>query len=771
MFAICSIIFMGLGVKQLRFANDLNQFIPEDGLNLKDDFNLIQQLPAQKQILISLYKENENVKTALLVEAAKDLNSKLTPPYFSEILSEQIQAKVFNPISLRDLIPSLFSDQLATQIIASTTTKEVAKKLAEEQQELFGVGSFGKSITIREDPLELYRNVLPRLTNINALGNIRIRQGLFMNSQEDSVLIIAKTAVATTNSSETEALVKHLDKAFSELPEGIKADALASQIYAAANSSTIKNDIFTVSIIGIVGLIIIAFFFLRTINILPILLAPLIAYIAGAAAIGFVWQPTLAMIFGFAPILLGISIDYALHLYYVYSSDFLDKKETIRQVSKPILTSAFSTVLAFSLLLFSSVSGLRQLSFFIVIGLLATLCYTLFFLPHLLVKTAKRKKKNDLNKSYISVVQVITGKYRLFFRVVFAVVIVFSIFMASKITFQNHIRDLGIRPANLLSAEQRINDTWGKKSDSVMIFSFGNTMDEALYNSLKSQNYMAENGFTPKLSILGILPPVISQQKNQKAWKNFLQTEGRSLQKELQVSGGNLGFSDNAFDPFYYFLQDSPKDITYENLKELGLDSLISQLYFINEDGEHIVISMYPKEVNDIIPLLNEEILGFGSKIISMDEMGKNLGSGLSHSFANFILLALLAMAILIMLMLRSFTATVSALLPALAGLICMAATLSFMQINLGIFALAGALLVIGHGVDYGIYINHYQANKNAGTPTAIIVSGLTSLIGFGALLTAKHPALYDMGISVFSGVFAAMITALFVIPLISVRR
>lgn len=764
---------IGAGISQLRFEDDLNKFIPDNGLNLREDLRLIQQLPAQSQVLISLYKENPEVETSLLVSVAKDLSNKLISPYFSSVLSKQIEEKAFNPVSLRDLLPNLFDDQLAISITEKTTQKAVNQKLRAEQQQLFGMGAFTKSLTIREDPLELYKEVLPKLKNINSLGNIRLSHGLFMNEKEDSVLIIATTPVKTTDSTGSEALTKNLNELFASLPEGIKADAIASQIYAAANSTTIKSDIFKVSIIGIVGLILIAFFFLRSMNILPILLAPVIAYGAGAAAIGFVWQPTLAMIFGFAPILLGISIDYALHLYYVYAEDCGDKKKTLSQVTKPILISAFSTILAFSLLLFSSVSGLKQLSFFIVVGLLATLCYTLLILPHFLSKTTKRKSSFPFSAIYEKAIYNLKGKYKSPAIIVIIIGLSLSVFMASKTTFQSHIREMGIRPNNLVAAEARINSIWGKKSESVMIFSMGNTINEALENAYKCQTFMAEKGFQPSLSILEILPPISKQNANQENWAKFLEENSGNLQQSISEAGNNLGFSQDAFNPFYKFLEEKPGYISYESITKLGLGSLLSQLYFTtNKDNKpkHIVVSIYPEEANEILQVANNKFTAYQSKIVSMDDMGKNLGTGLSNSFANFIILAIAAMAILLLLMLRKVWSTIYALLPALIGLVIMAASLSIMQISLGIFALAGALLVIGHGVDYGVYINHYQQNKSKGTPTAILVSGLTSLVGFGALITAEHPALHDMGISVFSGVLAAMITALFVVPLLMQR-
>jgi predicted RND superfamily exporter protein len=47
------------------------------------------------------------------------------------------------------------------------------------------------------------------------------------------------------------------------------------------------------------------------------------------------------------------------------------------------------------------------------------------------------------------------------------------------------------------------------------------------------------------------------------------------------------------------------------------------------------------------------------------------------------------------------------------------------------------------------------------------MVSGLTSMAGFGALILARHPAMHSIGIAVMLGVGAAIPATLFVIPAI----
>ena len=81
------------------------------------------------------------------------------------------------------------------------------------------------------------------------------------------------------------------------------------------------------------------------------------------------------------------------------------------------------------------------------------------------------------------------------------------------------------------------------------------------------------------------------------------------------------------------------------------------------------------------------------------------------------------------------------------------------------------AILIIGLGVDYGIFmVNKLSNGTGRSTERAVCVSGLTTLAGFGALVLARHPALHSIGVTVLLGITAAVPSALLVIPALSRR-
>ena len=82
------------------------------------------------------------------------------------------------------------------------------------------------------------------------------------------------------------------------------------------------------------------------------------------------------------------------------------------------------------------------------------------------------------------------------------------------------------------------------------------------------------------------------------------------------------------------------------------------------------------------------------------------------------------------------------------------------------LFNVVAAILIIGLGVDYGIIVVcKISEGLNLATEKAVFVSGLTTLVGFGALVMARHPSLHSIGVTVLLGISAAIPSALFVIP------
>jgi len=81
--------------------------------------------------------------------------------------------------------------------------------------------------------------------------------------------------------------------------------------------------------------------------------------------------------------------------------------------------------------------------------------------------------------------------------------------------------------------------------------------------------------------------------------------------------------------------------------------------------------------------------------------------------------------------------------------------------------------LILGIGVVNGIHITHRyreETDKNKvvlsrSTGQAVILSSLTTMIGFGSMMVADHYGVYSLGLVLSLGVFCCLIASITFLP------
>lgn len=117
------------------------------------------------------------------------------------------------------------------------------------------------------------------------------------------------------------------------------------------------------------------------------------------------------------------------------------------------------------------------------------------------------------------------------------------------------------------------------------------------------------------------------------------------------------------------------------------------------------------------------------------------------------------------------------ALLPPLVGAAMMVGAMGFLQVDLNPANLIVLPLVLGIGVDDGVHVVHdYRRQMRSGaeeyrisasTINAILLTTLTSMVGFGSLLIAAHRGLFSVGLTLTIGVGCCGFISLIPLPAI----
>jgi len=110
------------------------------------------------------------------------------------------------------------------------------------------------------------------------------------------------------------------------------------------------------------------------------------------------------------------------------------------------------------------------------------------------------------------------------------------------------------------------------------------------------------------------------------------------------------------------------------------------------------------------------------------------------------------------------------ALIPLIAGVIWMLGTMSMLGLPTNYMNIFVFTMIVGIGVDYGIHLIHRLNETNrvealAATSRTIVVAALTTVLGFGSLITSHYPGLRSMGITAILGAVYTALAAIVLLP------
>ena len=172
----------------------------------------------------------------------------------------------------------------------------------------------------------------------------------------------------------------------------------------------------------------------------------------------------------------------------------------------------------------------------------------------------------------------------------------------------------------------------------------------------------------------------------------------------------------------------------------------------------------YQKEFIDQVGKLDPNVTGTPVQLYHYTEL-------LKRSYEEAARYSLIAIVILVLVHFRSPLSVVLALVPVGIGFLWLAGIMVLFDVPLNPANIMTLPLVIGIGVTNGIHIlNRYAEEQTPNilarsTGKAVLVSGLTTIAGFGSLILAKHQGIQSLGIVMSIGLATCMIAGLTFLP------
>jgi len=766
------VVAAGVNISQLQIEDSITAMLPDGESQVAHDFNLLQQAPFARQLVINVTAVN-TISCDELVVATDNLRHALPTDIFHHLLSgsgDVATPELLNHLS--DYLPVLADDADLQSIAEQLAPKAIDRSLAADLAQLLQPQGMVLKNKIRRDPLQLERLALQKLGNLNPIPAVLLKNGHFLSHDGHSSLILAETSIPMTDAMGSRMLLDAFTTACQSLPVGIRADLISGHPYTLANAETIQADMKRVLLVSSFGILLLFAIFLRSLRALFVYLLPLFSMAAAVIVTGVCFGTVSGITIGFGAVMLGITIDYGLHVYFAWRCGRFKQggERLLRLVSRPVLFGGMTSLAAFSVLLSSALPGQRQLAVFSMAGIGTALVLSLLFLPHFI------GDRDELNST--SVLQLRRHIFdrkpllRLWILLFWLATISFAAFQAQKLTINAELRQLSYLPPPLERAEQQLAKTWGNMRSRALIFAAGQDLETALqHNEVVWQQLQKLRVQDDVVSLAPLLPSLQTQRQRLQAWKRFWQQHHVASRDLLLRSGAKYRFSPTAFDPFWQRLNQSVPLITTDVLTGWGLERAVSSL-LLKDDAGYQMITLLPDRPELIAALDRKFSHDDGITLVSQRRFSRQLSQEIGADFSRFVSYAGIAVVILLLLLFRRVADVLLALLPVLTGLVVMFGGMGWLGLEMNLFNVVAAILIIGLGVDYGIFmVCHNQHEEDLSSSRAVLVSGLTTLVGFGSLMLAHHPALHSIGLTVLLGIGAAVPTAVLIIPAFRPRR
>ncbi len=750
-------------------ADSIVAMLPDGNLQVKRDFDLLQKTPFARKLVI-LLQAADGVSEKQLISGTQRLSLLLPKELFKNVQSGPGNLQNFQLLQQLPVYLPVLADESDLALVAEKLTPgQVDRQMAENLAMLMQPQGIAMKQQIQSDPLGLNGLALQKLMYINPLPGVRIEQGSFLSEDRRSTLILADTDIVITDPDGSKQLLDGFRLARAGLPQGISATLLSGHPYTLANTQIIKSDMNRVLLVSGLGLLLIFVIFLRRWQALAVFLLPFVSMVVGLLVTALFYTPLSGITIGFGAVLLGITIDYGLHVYFALRHGSGSRKELLVALSRPVLFGGLTTLVAFAVLLRSELPGQRQLAVFAVGGIVAALILALLVLPHFIGKNEPTGWQPQRFRRHL-----FERRPRLRWLVLggWLIVMAFSAIQAQNLSINGELKRLSYVPPELSQAEQALADHWGNMRGRAMIFAAARDLETALQHSEQVWQILRDQHLD-KASV-GLTPLLLSartQRQNAEQWQAYWSQEQGLAQTLLEDAGRKYGFSSQAFTPFFARLQHEPQVLTLDTLASWGLAPLLENYVQLDTDGAR-VLTLIPDQP-EVIAQVDKALKQIpGVTLVSQSRFGHQLSHAIAVDFSQFISISGLVVLVLLVVLFRKLSDVLLAILPVLSGLLFMFGGMTWLGLEMNLFNVVASILIIGLGVDYGIFMTcHSRQVEDLASSRAVLVSGLTTLVGFGALVIARHPAMNSIGITVLLGIAAAVPTAVLVIPAIRLKR
>lgn len=359
--ALVLLVFIALAVS-LHFSEDIMDFLPLDD----DDREALAQYQSQQSATrLVLVVEGDSLREEAVWQLADSIDCRMAGGQLAEPDPAEGLAALYSQMPYR------IADSVYARFDSIFTPQAVNAALLRDKAILAIPGASILSTAIAYDPLGLIE-----LSTLNAQRSTRNRSFAFYDSPYGSTETQRNALLIDSLQAITDRVAQHFPT--------LHIRWTGAPVISVSNARRIKLDtILCISLSLVLIILLLAYSFPRRRDLWLILLSVSFGWLMGMAVLRIVTPTISAVVLGIGSVLIGIAVNYPLHLL-VHQRYTSSVRQTLEEVLSPLVVGNITTVGAFLALIPLQATALRHLGIFASAMLVGTILFCIFVFPHMM---------------------------------------------------------------------------------------------------------------------------------------------------------------------------------------------------------------------------------------------------------------------------------------------------------------------------------------------------------------------------------------------------
>jgi hypothetical protein len=731
---------------------------------------------------------------------------------------KNVQHRIGDPVELlQTFFPKslLFLDAPGRERLAAKLQDEaIRERVSELRRQLSTPQALAVKELAKFDPLGLSEIFLGRLESSRGTLNVDWTSGYYLSRDHRLLLILAEPTQPPQNIPFIEHLAASVDGVIAESlsrwdeiagpepPPRPEVKLGGPHLTALGDASLIRNDMIVNIATSALGVFLLFLFAFRRLGALLYAFVPLLGGLIltfGFAALAFGALSSATSVV--AALLIGLGIDFVIVSYARYVEERRNGASLERALAEmlgscgpAVMAGAITTAATFYAFTFTDFTGLRQLGLLTGTGILLCMISVLVLLPAMLAWNEDRHRRRQteprlyLHSFGTNRLTVLCMRHPVTALLAGMALTVTALGLAFRIEFDESMRTMRPIGNRGIEVAENVGKHFGSGFDSMILIIRGKSLEEVLALSDKAADgakRLVSQGVLYGYSGPTSLIPPQDHQREALDWLARERASGLDLDRiraTFASAATKEGLRVEPFEPGFDLLTRAvglTRPIGLEDFASTQQTKLLLDRYLRKkEDGWKAAVYLYPPanrwrrepppQAVSLAERLGPQVRLTGVNVINQRVRAMVLRDAWIAGILGYFLVAAI-----LWVDFRNLRYVALALTPLMVGITLMIGGMVLFDIQMNFINIFVTTMIIGIGVDYGIYILH-RYSEMRGLPAeeleqglretgkAVMAAAMSTIVGFGSIIFSHYPGLRSTGkVAILGALFTSLVATM----------